>query len=241
MIDKNKDKINIYIDGFNLYYLALKNTPYKWLDVKKLCSFYFKKFIINEINYFTANVKKRANDPNQPIRQQIYLRALETIPKLEIIRGSFLTSIKWMPIVPEFYNHKKKRNKKTKIDVEISGIKFTLPIFVHKDKFQYIPVIRSEEKGSDVNLATHLLRDAYEKKFDAAVVLSNDSDLKEAIKIVVGIGLPVFVLNPAKKENNQLKGVATNVRMIRAGALRAAQFPNELKDKVGIIKKPNSW
>lgn len=117
-----------------------------------------------------------------------------------------------------------------------------MPIFNYKDRCQYIPVLRSEEKGSDVNLATYLLKDAYEKKFDAAVVLSNDSDLKEAIKVVIKLGFPVFVLNPEREERKRkLKDVATNVRAIREGALRAAQFRDELVDKNGTIKKPNSW
>jgi hypothetical protein len=28
---------NAYVDGFNLYYGAAKNTPYKWLDIGELC------------------------------------------------------------------------------------------------------------------------------------------------------------------------------------------------------------
>ena len=28
---------HVYIDGFNLYYGALKGTPYKWLDLEALC------------------------------------------------------------------------------------------------------------------------------------------------------------------------------------------------------------
>jgi hypothetical protein len=28
--------VNVYIDGFNLYYGALKRTPYKWLDLALL-------------------------------------------------------------------------------------------------------------------------------------------------------------------------------------------------------------
>ena len=27
---------NLYIDGFNLYYRALKDTPFRWLDLRKL-------------------------------------------------------------------------------------------------------------------------------------------------------------------------------------------------------------
>jgi hypothetical protein len=43
--------------------------------------------------------------------------------------------------------------------------------------------IKTEEKGSDVNLATHLLHDPHMDRFDVAVVISNDSDLLEPIKI----------------------------------------------------------
>ena len=45
-------------------------------------------------------------------------------------------------------------------------------------------VIRTEEKGSDVNIATHLIHDAYQQKFKSAVVVTNDSDLQEPIRIV---------------------------------------------------------
>jgi len=47
---------------------------------------------------------------------------------------------------------------------------------------QYARVIKTEEKGSDVNLATHLLHDAHRGWFEAAVIVSNDSDLLEPIK-----------------------------------------------------------
>ena len=43
---------------------------------------------------------------------------------------------------------------------------------------------KTEEKGSDVNLASHLLRDAFSKKFEVAVLITNDSDLAEPVRIV---------------------------------------------------------
>ena len=46
-----------------------------------------------------------------------------------------------------------------------------------------VRVVKTEEKGSDVNLACHLVADAFEKKCDAAFVISNDSDLLEPIRI----------------------------------------------------------
>lgn len=72
----------VYIDGFNFYYGAVKNTPYKWLDFSKLCQHLLSPNQILKIKYFTARVKARPSDPRQPIRQQTYLRALQTIPKL---------------------------------------------------------------------------------------------------------------------------------------------------------------
>jgi hypothetical protein len=58
----SKKIINFYIDGYNLFYCKLKSTEYKWLDVEKLCKFYFPKYKIGEIKYFTAKAKARVND-----------------------------------------------------------------------------------------------------------------------------------------------------------------------------------
>jgi hypothetical protein len=47
-----------------------------------------------------------------------------------------------------------------------------------------VKVWKNEEKGSDVNLALHLLNDAWLNAYDCAVVVSNDSDLAESIRLV---------------------------------------------------------
>ena len=75
----------VYIDGFNLYYGAVKGTPYKWLDLRRMCQLLLPPNDIRRIKYFTARVIARPNDPNQPTRQETYLRALRSIPDLEII------------------------------------------------------------------------------------------------------------------------------------------------------------
>ncbi len=83
-------KTNVYVDGFNLYYGCLKNTPYRWLDIAELCRLMLPKDHINQIKYFTALVSARPTDPDQPVRQQTYLRALRTIPNFTLVYGSFL-------------------------------------------------------------------------------------------------------------------------------------------------------
>lgn len=204
----------VYVDGFNLYYGAVKGTAYKWLDIQKMVQLILPKNQILKIKYFTALVNARPQDPDQPIRQQMYLRALRTIPNLEIIYGHFLTHPVRLPLVNP-----------------IPG------------QNSYAEVIKTEEKGSDVNIATHLLHDGYQGAYGVAIVISNDSDLVEAIKIVRNeLNKGVIVLNPRPNSPSQeLKRTATFVKDIRQGVLAASQFPNTLQDKNGTFTKPASW
>ena len=82
---------NVYVDAFNLYYGCLKGTPYRWLDLGALCRRLLPKDGINRIRYFTATVSARPDNPDAPQRQQVYLRALETIPGLSIHYGHYLS------------------------------------------------------------------------------------------------------------------------------------------------------
>lgn len=204
-------KVNVYIDGFNLYYGSIKGTPYKWMNPLIMARLLFPRDTINKVKYFTARVSARPSDPDQPIRQQTYFRALQTVPEIEIIEGSFLTKEVTMP----------KANSNPQ---------------------QYVRVIKTEEKGSDVNLAVHLLNDAYQKDFDLAVMVTNDSDLLEPLKIVkYQLGMPIGIVNPQKHPSFHLKQHATFIKTLRKGVLNASQFPTTLTDAHGTFHKPSSW
>jgi hypothetical protein len=89
----------IYIDGFNLYYRALKGTPHKWLDVAAMSRAALpSRCTVTAINYYTAHVSGRT-DPGAPARQHAYLRALRTLPDVAIHFGNFLVSQKWAGLV----------------------------------------------------------------------------------------------------------------------------------------------
>jgi uncharacterized LabA/DUF88 family protein len=167
-----------------------------------------------KIKYFTALVNPRPHDPDQPQRQQICLRALRTIPNPEVILGHFLTHEVSMPLANCPPGHQR-----------------------------YAQVIKTEEKGSDVNLATHLLHDGYQNAYAVAIVISNDSDLVETIKIVRNeLKKGVIVLNPFKDTPSvELNKTATFVKPIRAGVLAASQFPSPMQDRNGSFYKPPSW
>lgn len=202
----------VYIDGFNLYFGALRRTTYRWLDLVQLCTKLLPKNNVVRINYYTALVKARQSDPQQPIRQQTYLRALKTLPKVSIHLGHYLSHKVYMPNV--------------------------------NPPPPFVQVIKTEEKGSDVNLAAHLLADGFTDQYDVAVVISNDSDLVEPIRIVnqtirktVGIVNPQLQSHPSK----ELSQYAHFFRQLRAGALASSQFPPQLMDVTGTFHKPATW
>lgn len=120
-------RTNVYVDGFNLYYGALKGTPYRWLDIATLCTLLLPNHQIHRIRYFTARIQPLPNDSTKHQRQDAYLRALQTIPQATIHFGHYLKRPIRMPLVNSPNNNP-----------------------------QFVEVWRIEEKGSDVNLATYL-------------------------------------------------------------------------------------
>lgn len=86
-------RTNFYVDGFNLYYGCLRNTPYRWLNLVALCRRSFPTTnTLRRVRYFTARVGRSPSDPQQHIRQQTYLRALALLPELTIHYGHLLRS-----------------------------------------------------------------------------------------------------------------------------------------------------
>lgn len=101
---------------------------------------------------------------------------------------------------------------------------------------------KTEEKGSDVNLGVHLIRDAFKASFDEAAVLTNDTDLVEPIRIVTKeLQLPVTLLTPCPRPAASLVSVSTTVRHIQP-YLGPCQFPEPvfIPGRTSIAK-PSKW
>jgi hypothetical protein len=205
---------NVYIDGFNLYYGLLRGTPYKWLDLEVLCQNMLPGHEINRIRYCTAQVVARPGEPDTVSRQQAYLRALATLPMVSIHHGHFLTKVVRMPVA-----------------YPVPGGPRT------------VEVIKTEEKGSDVNLATHLLADAFRADAEGFVVISNDSDLMAPLRLVRHeLGKVVGLLNPQPQQSRALlRCKPTFVKQLRRGVASVSQLPNKVQDQHGLIVRPSAW
>lgn len=203
---------NVYIDGFNLYYGCVKNTPYRWLNLSKLCGRLIPDFRVRRIRYFTALVHTR-DDPGSTQRQLVYLRALRTIPNLTVHYGLFATH---------------------EVNRPLAGIP--------DQGTKMVRVLDTKEKGSDVNLATYLLVDGFKKEADFALVISNDSDLVEPIRLAGSeLGLEVGIWHPHSEYVKDLAKVAVFYRRIKIKGLQDSLFPTTLSDSEGTITKPSSW
>ena len=208
----------IYIDGFNFYYGAVKDTPYKWLNFKKLFEYLLdSSHQILSIKYFTAMVTGKI-DPDQPIRQKTYIRALKKyVPEISVYYGKFLSHNVFKPLAYP-------------INKNLFG----------KD-IKFVKVIKTEEKGSDVNLAVHLLNDAWLNLHDCAVIVSNDRDLSESLKLVKEqhkkkIGL----ITPGKTHpSRELLKYSDFTKRVRKGVLAVSQLPDPIPGTT--IHKPAVW
>lgn len=205
---------NVYVDGFNLFYGSLKDSPHKWLDLEKLFDGLLPKNQVQRIRYFTARVKSNAHNSDSPKRQDVYLRALGTLPRVSVHFGHYLVTTTRMPLANP-----------------VAGGPST------------VEVVKSEEKGSDVNLATYLLADAFRNDADAFVVVSNDSDLKEPMRVVRHeLNKVVGILNPHKVQSKALLACKPSfTKDIRTSALARSHFPDPLIAQYGNLTKPSDW
>ena len=204
---------NVYADGFNLYY-GLKNRwpEYRWLDIQAFCESLLPRHNIKRIRYFTALV----TNPVSAHRQHSYLRALQTLAKVQIHYGHFTAHDVRMPLSnPPPYG----------------------PSSVYVRKI--------EEKQSDVNLATYLLLDCFRNDCTEAVVISNDSDLVTPIEIVRDeFKMRVGVINPQHRgfRSSRLSNAASwTFQDINRRHFRDSQLPPALSDAIGSFSKPSRW
>jgi uncharacterized LabA/DUF88 family protein len=101
-----------------------------------------------------------------------------------------------------------------------------------------------EEKMTDVNIATEMLVDAFENRFDTALLISADSDLVTPINRIKTL-FPrkrVIVFFPPHRFSAHLKAAADVQLSLGHGLLAKSQFPDEVKKPDGyILRKPKEW
>ena len=214
-------RVYAYIDGFNLYYGALRGKPYKWLDLLRFSKRLVARLDVYKVKYFTAPVSE-LGDPGRPLRQMVFWRALEALYQddIEIIKGHFRIDPVFLP--------RARRRRDGRFEAS-------------RDR---VWVMKPEEKGSDVNLAVHLVNDAWKNLYDVALVISNDSDLIEALSITKNdCGKGVILANPQVRSRWRVaagfRKLNVQLRRVRESHLVSSQLPDPIPGT--NIHKPPGW
>ena len=204
-----------------MYYGALKTRPAsRWLDLVTLSHLLRPGDTVDAIRYFTARVKGD-RDATAPGRQKLYLTALGTLPSVTVHFGQFRTHPVGMPLAD--------------------------PV---QGRTRIARVLKTEEKGSDVNLATYLLLDGFDGLYESAVVISDDSDLEAPVREANRRFGPVHVISPrgptstpaGPKAPYQMSHAGSSWTPLDPALLLAAQLPSPLRLRSGrSIHRPPTW
>jgi 6-hydroxy-3-succinoylpyridine 3-monooxygenase len=238
-VDDTPLKTRVYIDGYNLYYGCLKNTPYKWLDILSLFERYILPSILATrggkprrvellplaIKYFTAQIMEQSAKAHDSVSSQArYHNALRKRHdgRIKIIEGYY-----------------------SLIEAKAKIVDAENPRKWPRD-CQEILVWKLEEKQSDVNLALNIYHDAISGEVDHVVVVTNDTDIAPALQMVrdhtkATVGLVVPTREQERVPNVDLAKLSHWVRKhIGADELAACQLPRVIPGRKPTIK-PESW
>lgn len=242
-------RIGVYVDGFNLYYggrgLCGRGTPgWRWLDLRALATSLVARRTnwpdarVTRLVYCTARIDGLSN-PSGQADQDVYLKALAAAGSVDHIEyGSYVARVKTAPLAV-----KDKTGRP-----ELVGPAW--PVMVQDGQggvvdgaVFMVSYANREEKGSDVNVASHLLLDVLGGAVDGALVISNDSDLRFPVE-QARARVPVGVVNPSP---NHLAGALRSEPSAGAGRhwwarLNCADLTShQLPDPAGKYRRPDGW
>jgi hypothetical protein len=242
-------RVGLYVDAFNLYYGARSlcgrgTAGWRWLDLRALGGGLVARASIwpgaylGRVVYCTAEINA-AENPVGHREQDVYLKAIRAGSVVDLIEfGYYVSRVKRAPLAVA--------DRKGRPILQ----RPTWPVMVQDRggspspdaKFMVSHAYR-EEKGSDVNVASHLLLDVLGGMVDAAIVISNDSDLRFPIQ-QARERVPVGTVNPSSSrlagalKGDPGEGVGGHWwTQLTATDIRDHQLP----DPCGGFSKPTPW
>jgi hypothetical protein len=216
----------VYVDALNLYYGSLRDTPYKWLNLEALFDRLLPDFYVKKIYFFSADLKGKFNpaDPSAPDRQKAYFKALEALPRVQMVKGSFT------------------RQPAEQL-LRIRGDSKFSNFLKAKLRSVTASVWKIEEKGADVSMGAYLTRDAVLNRADFFLLVTRDSDLAGTLDMLrKEFQAPIGICFPGNSRSGALMKAGVVMELyISNGALEESQLPNPVKKGDSEICKPEIW
>ena len=244
-------KVGVYVDGLNLYYggrslFGRSASGWRWLDLRQLserllarrADWLAQGALVERVVYCTAFIDGGIH-PAEHRRQQVYVAALRASGSFDHLEEGRFTA-RWKTGLLAT------RDNRGRPVIHTSR----WPVMVQdstgrnvRDARFMVSYLREEEKATDVNVASHLLFDVLSSRVDAAVVISNDSDLRFPVRLARR-RVPVGVVNPS---TNRLAGDLAGKSGDGVGGhwwyrLQAGDFRScQLAGTVGNYRCPPGW
>jgi hypothetical protein len=241
-------RVGFYVDGFNLYYgarsLCGRSTPgWRWLDLRALA----RRLVahagwsgagIARVVYCTARISGSGNPTGQH-DQDTYLRALRAHASADVLAmGNYVSRVSTAPLAVA------DRRNRPVLSTSAWPVQVRDPTGADVERATFmVSVARREEKGSDVNVAAHMLIDVLEGRVDAVVVVSNDSDLEFPVtfartRVPVGVVNPTAGYTAGRLRGNRDDGVGGHWwTSLQREDLVSTQLP----PAVGRLRRPDGW
>ncbi|MBU0641361.1 MAG: NYN domain-containing protein [Planctomycetes bacterium] len=207
-----KTRSIIYIDGFNFYYGAVRGSAHRWLDLERLFTRLRPDDRIRVIHYFTALVSgsKRAS-------QERYLRALATLPKVNVILGRFKAKQVRCRVTGCDYTGSRMfdatEEKRTDVNIALQMLDDA-----HHDRADRFVLVSGD---SDLVPAVDLIKQQWPAREIIVYVPSR---------------------NPIRGAAVELRSAADKDRTLPLQLLPRCQFPATVSDgHGGVIAKPDGW
>lgn len=242
-------RVGIYVDGFNLYYgarfmVGRGTSGWRWLDIRSLSIDLVNRrqnwsnATVTRVVYCTALIDGSTNR-NGRRDQDVYIRALQKSGSIDVLElGHYVARVKNAPLATKGPGGKPviARAAWPVMIQDVSGASVPDAAFM-------VSYAHREEKGSDVNVASHLLVDVLQNSIDAAVVISNDSDLRYPVQ-QARQRVPVGLVNPS------ITQLAGDLRGTASGGVGRHWWyqltPTDLKthqmsDPAAGVSRPAGW
>ena len=212
-------RVIVYLDGFNLFY-GMRDSKLRhcyWLDVAKLATqFTQPNQSLVSTKYFTSIISGAPNGAQHWVAKRAGEKRKRQSDYLEALKSTPSLEINFGKYLPS--------------KMECHGCKYIWTTH--------------EEKMTDVNIATHMLTDAFQDRFDRAILVTGDSDLVPPIKSIRTLfpQKQIIVAFPPKRHSHDLKSAASGSFFINETTLQNSQFPDEVLLRSGRrLKRPPQW
>jgi uncharacterized LabA/DUF88 family protein len=205
-----KPRSIVYIDGFNFYYGAIKGGPYKWLNLERFFARLRPHDDIHRIHYFTALV----TGPTLP-NQQVYLRALSTLPLVSVVFGNYKTK-RVTCIVPACtYTGKRRFNtveeKRTDVNIAVQMMEDA-----YENRCDQFVVVSGDS--------------------DLVPAVARVKGLGKKVLVYIP------ARDPTRGAAVELRTAADSAKILPLDLLRHSQFPASIPDGAGgMLTKPATW